>query len=231
MVSPRGSGLDSHDLLILVAAAVSPPGEGGGIREALWEQHRYLLALLKFKTGNDGEAEDLLQETYLAFLRAMERPGGPSAASFRNPTKLRNYLISIALNKLRDHYRGKNSPLRRLEFRSREEAEAWLDGLPSLEPGQDQALADAEEDRERRDAAALAMEGLSGDHRRVLELKFARGLGNGEAAAEMGLGVKALESLLFRAKAAFKKEFLKTAAAANEGRLKSVDLGGEEGDA
>jgi RNA polymerase sigma-70 factor (ECF subfamily) len=238
--------MDSQDLLMLIAAAVFPAGEkeggsggsmpgggapGKGIRESLWEQHRYLLAMLKYKTGNDDEAEDILQETYLAFLRAAEKPGGISAPSFRNPTKLRNYLISIALNKLRDRYRGKGSPKRRLEFRSREEAEAWLDGLPSPEPGQDQVLADAEEDQERRDAAALAMEGLSDDHRRVLELKFVRGLGNPETAAEMGLGVKALESLLFRAKAAFKKEFLKTTAIANEGRGKTVDVGGEEGDA
>jgi RNA polymerase sigma factor (sigma-70 family) len=239
MVPTRGRGMDSQDFLLLIAAAVFPSGEKGGdsgafgadIREALWEQHRYLLAMLKCKTRNDDEAEDILQETYLAFLRAVQKPSGPSASSFRNPTKLRNYLISISLNKLRDRYRGKDSSKRRLEFRSREEAEAWLDGLPSPEPGQDQILADAEEDRERRDTAALAMEGLSGEHRRVLELKFVRGLGNPEAAAEMGLGVKALESLLFRAKAAFKKAFLKTIAAANDGRGKAVDVGGEEGDA
>ncbi|GEM_PF-2562391 len=205
-------------LLSLMAAALE--GRGGpdpGLRERLWEQHRYLLSFLRCRCRDEEEAEDILQESYLAFLASMGRWSDGKGPVFGGERKLRNYLVSIALNKLRDRRRGKDAPARRLEFRSPEEAQAWLDSLPAREASQDEVLAARAEEGERRALVALAMESISAEHRRVLELRFARGLANPEAARELGLGIKALESLLFRAKAAFKKAFIEISAANGNG--------------
>jgi RNA polymerase sigma factor (sigma-70 family) len=217
-------------LMLLALAAESDAGEEGRLRRALWEHHAYLLALLRYKTGSDETAEDLLQETYLSFLRACASPRGASVPRFSDSRKLRNYLTTIALNKVRDHFRGPQSPARRLSFRNAEEADAWLANLPSAEAGHEERLVDEAMARERRNLVALAMEALDERYRRTLELKFAQGLDNPSAAAAMGIGIKALESLLVRAKAAFKKEFLALSAekpgAANEKGPGDVYSGG-----
>jgi RNA polymerase sigma-70 factor (ECF subfamily) len=225
----KGS-MDSASLLIVLLAAVADrgrtaPDEERRLRDALWEHHRYLLSLLRYKTGSDETAEDLLQETYLSFLRnsasrdaiasrgAETSPAEGYPPRFQDSKKLKNYLTTIALNKVRDYFRGPHSPSRRLSFRNPEEAEAWLENLPAREAGQEERLADEAEAAERRNLTAAAMERLPERYRGALELKFARGMDNPAAAAALGLGIKALESLLVRAKAAFKKEFLALSAA------------------
>lgn len=216
-------GSESGLLLILaVLGGDASPEERDVLRERLWEHHRYLLALLRYRTGDEELAEDILQESYAAFLRRGDRP------ALRGDRGLRNYLVSIALNKLRDHFRGKDSPARRKEFRSEEEADAWVEGLASAEEGVEDAMAREEEEAERRRLVALSMEGLSEAHRAVLGLKYAENLGNEEIAARLGLGLKAAESLLFRAKASFRKEFLEISLRANEkasGRVHSMKEG------
>jgi RNA polymerase sigma-70 factor (ECF subfamily) len=208
--SVRASLPGSERTLLLVLAVLGAQGHAGRRgRERLWEHHRYLLALLRYKLADDDLAEDLLQETYAAFLRLAPPP------DFQSDAKLRNYLVSIAMNKLRDHFRGKDSPARRLDFRSRQEAEAWIDNLPSRDEGVEDRLARDAEDGERRALAALAMESLPEAQRRILELKFTHNLGNMEICQRMGLGIKAVESLLFRAKKAFEAKFVSLARKAN----------------
>ena len=55
------------------------------------------------------------------------------------------------------------------------------------------------------------MENLAERYRNILTYKFNANLENAEIAEKMGIGIKAAESLIFRAKAAFKKEFRKLA--------------------
>jgi RNA polymerase sigma factor (sigma-70 family) len=206
--------------ILLLAAQLSADGEeGAGLEKALIAQHHYLLALLRFKTNDDALAEDILQETYLAFLGS-----APDRSRFADETKLKNYLVTIALNKLRDHWR-KEGVVRRHQalFRNQDEADAWLEHLPSAQAGPDGRFLDAEESARLRRAVALAMEGLGDRHRLVLELKFAKDLDNGKIAEALGLGVKAVESLLFRAKAQFRKEFEKTLTEENESAPERVD--------
>ncbi len=215
--------MDPHfSYLIFCLALELDSGEGidPALSKALWDEHQYLLALLVYKLGDDDLAQDILQETYLAFLRSGSRP------RFSDAKKLRNYLVTIALNKIRDYYRSAASPSRRLCFRTEEEADAWLASLPSGEAGPAEGLERELEDRRRQALVALAMEALPQQQRLVLELKFTQGLDNPQAAARMGIGIKALESLLFRAKAAFKKEFIKAGQSANESASRIVPFTG-----
>lgn len=223
-----GARKGSERLFLLVLAALDQgisPEEGQRLRAALWEHHRYLLAMLRYKTGDEDLAEDLLQDTYAAFLRRQDRP------RFSGPEKLRNYLVSIALNKLRDHFRGKDAPRRRFEFRSEEEAESWIESLPSAEAGPEERLAGQAEEEERRALVTLAMEAIPEAHRAALELKFAMDLGNEEIASRLGLGLKAAESLVFRARQSFRKEFMKASLEPNgsaSGRVHSIEEGPDE---
>ena len=200
------------DLVFLSMAADggSASGPASELRQALWDHHRYLLSLLRYKTGSDEIAEDLLQDTYLSFLRNADRP------VFSDSGKLKNYLITIALNKVRDYYRSVGAPSRLIAFKTAEEANAWLENLPSLDSGHAERLVERADAEERRNLVGLVMERLPEKYRSLLEVKFTQGLDNPEAALKLGIGIKALESRLFRAKAAFKKEFLQISLFANE---------------
>jgi RNA polymerase sigma factor CnrH len=220
--------MDSLDLLgriVQALAAFASGEESDALKRRLIEQHHYLLALLRYKTRDDSLAEDLLQESYLAFLSA-----NPDPSRFADGVKLRNYLVTIALNKLRDHWRKEGGAKRRsVLFRSREDLNDWMESLPSNQGDPTKALIDREEDETLSRAVAFAMERLPEGQRRALELKFAKDMDNPSIAEELGLGVKAVESLLFRAKARFRKEFEKTGLGENEAGAERVDYGRDRG--
>ncbi len=208
--------------LSLAADSGSASGVAPELREALWDHHRYLLSLLRYKTGSDEIAEDLLQDTYLSFLRGADRP------AFSDSKKLKNYLITIALNKVRDYYRSAGAPSRRIVFRNVEEADAWLENLPSADSGHEDRLVEYADAEERRHLVGLAMERLPEKYRSLLDVKFAQGMDNPRAALTLGISIKALESRLFRAKSAFKKEFLHLSLSANEKKGSIVNTSGED---
>ncbi len=209
---------------ILLYLSVSPaPGYPSAFTQALLSHHHYLLALLRFKTGDESLAEDLLQETYLAFLSA-----NPDPARFNTDKKLKNYLITIALNKLRSHFRGETGrSMKKTVFRTREDLDLWIENLPSRFPEPSAVLIEREDLAFRDRAVALAMERIPDRQRQVLELKFTKGLENPEIGAALDLGIKAVESLLFRAKAQFKKEFEKIALSENGMPSAALDTGGK----
>lgn len=200
-------------LSLSIIRAGGPGGHASGERgpdvQALVEKHhRYLLALLEYKTGDAETAMDLLQDTYLSFLNAVL--GDSGSGRWSDDAKVRNYLITIALNKVRDHFRAsKRRAGERILFRTGEDMERWLENAASAEPNAAEAMAEADERARFKAYTRLAMERLPDRDRTVLTLKFARDLDNPGIAEEMGLGVKAVESLLFRAKRRFRSEFEK----------------------
>ena len=202
---------------ILAVAGVSG-GDRGILSDRLWSFHGGLLAFLRYRTGSEELAEDLLSETYLAFLKS-----NPPDSTFRDDTALRNYLMTMALNKLRDHYRrAANRPERRLQFRTREELELWLEQLADRDSDPAALVVDADEEGQRRRLVASVMASLPNRYREVLGLKFTQDLANPEIARRLDLGIKAVESLLVRAKAAFRKEF-EAQSLANETAATRVD--------
>lgn len=214
--------LDDNLKTILRSALILAVSESGGngifsedeIEELVNKYHHYLLALLRFKTGNDEVAKELLQETYLSFLGAVSKSG--SRRKFQNESKIKNYLITIALNKVKNHYKKSSVESRRRKvFSSNEEMDACFEKIS--DSGGDSADLLVAEEREQQIKAAtqLTMERISERYRIALDYKFTRGLDNKEIAERMNIGIKAAESILFRAKAAFRKEFRKIAVKEN----------------
>lgn len=138
--------------------------------------------------GNVAVAEDLTQETYLAFVRQLrdEREIASAAA----------WLFGIARHKLVDHYRRQ----RRLEAIGTPWDSQAAEALPA--PGPDPF---AEVSRERvMDALARLPE----SQRIVVVLRELDGLAMDELAAELGKSVHAVESLLARARVNLRRYLL-----------------------
>ena len=133
------------------------------------EHHRPLLAFLRGMVGAD-DAEDCLQETFLAALRAYPRA---------EPRGLRSWLYAIARNKAIDRHRARGHAPRAaggaevLDGAAPEAAPGWLGG---------QAADRAERDAEVWSAVAALPEG----QRAAVLLRFAVDLRYGEIGASLG---------------------------------------------
>jgi RNA polymerase sigma-70 factor, ECF subfamily len=129
------------------------------------------------------EAEDLLQQTFLAALG--------SAGRFRGESSVRTWLFTIA----------RHAAFRARARRDREPLDPVpLDELGRLagwgQPDPEQALMAAE----RRARLMAALESLAPDDREILTLRDLEGHSGEEVAALLGLGVAAMKSRLHRAR-------------------------------
>jgi RNA polymerase sigma-70 factor, ECF subfamily len=150
-----------------------------------------LFRLARHLTGNDDDADDLVQETYARALGA--------GSQFSAGTNLRAWLFRILRNAYIDAYRrARNSPIRA--------------GLKEDEPdtaasGREPLRGDAELDRLRGIVAEdieAALATLSADARTVVVLDL-EGMTEGELAEVMGCSVGTVKSRLSRARAALRE--------------------------
>lgn len=129
-------------------------------------------------TGNDRQADDLLQETYYRFLR--------SNAAFESEDHRRNYLFRIATNLVRDQ-------------RRRPKVE-----LPALERAAETVAAPGETHTDGRAADRIdvtrAMSRLKPRERSLLWMAYAQGRSHEEIAASLGVKAASLKSMLHRAR-------------------------------
>jgi RNA polymerase sigma factor (sigma-70 family) len=143
--------------------------------QALIDEHRApVLGFLRSMVGPDG-AEDCLQETFLAALRAYPRA---------DSTNLRGWLYAIARNKAIDHHRArKTAPdpagdAAALDGAAPGSAPAWLGGA---NPGMN-----------RRDGEVWsAVAGLPDGQRAAVLLRFAVDLRYGEIGVALGCSEEA----------------------------------------
>ena len=133
--------------------------------------------------GARHHADEVVQETWLAAVRRL-RSFDPARGSFAG------WLRAIAANVLRNHFR-------RERRRGRTEA---LAGEPAA------AGAD-EETRHRAEGVALALAALPERYEDVLRAKYLDGLSVADIAAAHGESPKAVESLLTRARQAFREAY------------------------
>lgn len=137
---------------------------------------------IRRRVGDQQTAEDLCSEVFLKALRGIRsftwQGADPGA-----------WLIAIARNRLRDHY--KSARVRREEVRDAST------GTPAVDPRQT-----PERTAVGRDMAlslGRALELLSDDHREVLELRFLHELSVVETATAMERTVGAVKALQYRA--------------------------------
>ena len=153
--------------------------------------HRYfdrLYSLVYNQVGkNQGIAEDIVQETFLAVLK--------SAGKFRGQSKLYTWLCSIAYHKVADFYRRQKRGAKRGEQPpgvSDEELEKIQDSeLPIL------SKIESEETRQVVERALLS---LPADYRQVLIFKYVEQMPVSEISQIMHRSPKSVEGLLTRAR-------------------------------
>jgi len=149
--------------------------------EALPRVYRYLLA----RCGHDVElAEELTQQTFVEALRRR--------SSFDGRSDVVTWLCAIGRNKLVDHYRRAG----REHQRHLRLVGEWTEGRADFWP---------QHDLQSEVQAGLAE--LPGEQRIVLVLRYLDRLSVREIATTIGRSEKATESLLSRAREAFRKAY------------------------
>ena len=136
--------------------------------------------------GDRQTAEDIVQETFLAALEALERYDGRASLS--------TWLCGIARHKLADHWRRRQ----RLE-----QARLALERQPDLTVEPTERL----ERDELRQRVLATLRVLPAHYQQVLTLKYLDRLSGHRLAVYLGLSEDAAESLLARARSAFRQGF------------------------
>jgi RNA polymerase sigma-70 factor (ECF subfamily) len=168
-----------------------------GLREAvlagdeqawrLWydESNVELAGYILWRCGGLREqADEVVQETWLTAVRRLAS-FDPGAGSFAG------WLRGIAVNLLRNRFRRETCRQRRPEASTR-----------TAEPADAEALR-----REQAEAVAIALASLPEHYEAVLRAKYVDGQSMADIAAARGESVKAIESLLTRARAAFRSAY------------------------
>lgn len=141
--------------------------------------------------GRVALAEDLTQETMLAAVRTDRGP--------ESPDSVMPWLYGIARHKLMDHYRKQDRDKRHFGHRIPEHNVPEGDlSLPDLDL----------ESLPVRDAVTATLDALTPRHRAALVLRYLDGCDVPFIAASLGITVEAAESVLVRARSAFRRDYL-----------------------
>ena len=136
------------------------------------------------RCGDRALAEDLAADVVLRAVRETKRAGAVVTPA---------WLTTVARNRLVDHWRSRTREDRRLELAwSNPDPDEWADDGAPLEP----------------DVVQRVMRALAPDHQAVLSLRYLDDLSVAEVAATLGRSVHATESLLARARRAFRISYL-----------------------
>lgn len=162
-------------------------GDRGAFDDLVRRHQAVVYRFARAATRSAEQAEDVLQETFLAAFR--------SADTYRGDASVKSWLLAIARNKVRrlgrpragqpDHF----EPLEVLGQRA-----GW-----GSEGGPEAAAIDDQ----RRERLAAVLEGLNPEDREVLVLRDLEGLPGAEVASMLGVGLAAMKSRLHRARLRF----------------------------
>jgi RNA polymerase sigma-70 factor (ECF subfamily) len=155
----------------------------------LVERHSRSLFRVAFRmTGNENDAEEVVQETFLRAYRNLSR--------FEQRANFGTWLYRIAINCAHDlrRVRQKHDERREPE-REDEEGMERMDTLPSGDPGPDRVVFSREVQRR----VAAAMEGLGQLERAAFVLRHFEGYSIEEIGRTLGLRESATKNSIFRA--------------------------------
>ncbi len=183
--------------------------------EAAFERfsEAYIPALLRFALQRlDGDrdlARELTQSTVCKAIEKLE--------TFRGEAALMTWLCACCRNEIAMHFR-KQGRLRPLE-----EAERAVRDAPGRAPqtGPEGAVLR----KESAELVHLVLDQLPGHYGKALEWKYFHNLPVKEIAERLDLGTKAAESLLTRARVAFKQGYRHLVASANLGAQAPAQMG------
>lgn len=150
-------------------------GNGQAMRELYRAHHRRIYGLALRLTGNVGDAEDVVQETFLRAWRKLDR--------FRGESSFGTWLYRIAVNLCRDL------------ARKRKPTESDAEGATAIEPG----------DVLAREQLQTALAGLPHGYREVVVLHDVLDLAHAEIADVLGIAVGTSKSQLHKARVQLRK--------------------------
>lgn len=140
-------------------------------------------------TGNEDDANDLAQETFVRVFK--------SCRSYRSSEKFSTWLFTIAANLARNHFRWRSRhPNLSLDAENPENELTLGSTLPANSPAPNEAVLAAE----RATAVRLAVQKLPEDLREAIVLCEWEEFSMAEAAAILKATPKAVESRLYRAR-------------------------------
>ena len=152
----------------------------------LVEQHSRPVFRVAYRiTGNEHDADDVVQETFLRVYRQLDR--------FQERANFGTWLHRIAINCALDLLRSRGR-IDRHYGGDPEEAE-MMGAITSSDPQQDRLLLSAE----LRNQVAAAMEKLSGNERTAFVLRHFEGMPVEEIGKTLGIQVNAAKHTIFRA--------------------------------
>ena len=138
--------------------------------------------------SNENEAEDIVQDAFLKFWKK------PEAFDADKGAKFTTWFYRVVTNLAIDHMRRKKP----------QTDPVVLDFMADERESVDEMM----EQHQREEALEVAIQALPERQKAALNLCFYEGLSNKEAAEILGVGVKALESLLMRAKKSLKETMM-----------------------
>lgn len=156
-------------------------GDTAALAEAYDAHHEHVRAFACRLIGDPSEAEDLVQETFLALPEAIR--------AFRGEAALRTFLIGIAVNHARHHVRSA-SRRRAAHTRNAREDEKPPPSTPE----------DRTRRRELAEALTHALDALSYEHRIAIVLVEVEQRTASEAAAIAGAPEATMRTRVFHAK-------------------------------
>jgi RNA polymerase sigma-70 factor (ECF subfamily) len=181
--SPDADALDGADMKKLQA------GHDAALNELMARHATPIFQFLCRMTGNEEDAHDLAQETFVRVFKAKD--------SYRPGLKFSTWLYAIAANIARNHFRWRNRhPSVSLEAENPESERSLAGSLPSNSPAPNEAALASE----RAQAVRVAVNNLPEAMREAIVLCEWEERSLAEAAVILETTPKAIESLRYRAR-------------------------------
>ncbi len=150
--------------------------------------------------GDNDEAADLTQETFISAYRAFDR--------FRGDSKVYTWLYQIAINHCRNRLRQRGRT-RMLQIESLDQRREWensADETPREIPDLTHAPHAILEDKELRERIMAAVASLPPEYREVVVLREIQGLSDNEIADATRLSLDNVKTRLSRARAMLRRK-------------------------
>jgi RNA polymerase sigma-70 factor (ECF subfamily) len=160
-----------------LAIARAKGGDSGGFRSLVERHSRAVFRLAYRMTGNESDAEDIVQETFLRAYKQLNR--------YESRSSFSTWLYRIASNCAVDLIRAR---------KVRQPVEV-PETLPARDPDPDRMLYSSEVQRR----VTEAMDDLSGQERTAFVLRHFEGLSIEEIGRSLGVGENAAKHSIFRA--------------------------------
>jgi RNA polymerase sigma-70 factor (ECF subfamily) len=170
----------------LVAIARVRAGDGEGFRTLVDRHSRSVFRLAYRMTGNEADAEDVVQETFLRAYRQL--------ASYEERSSFSTWLYRIAANYALDLIRSKRRTVEQQSPQD-EEGRDMFDQIAGAAPSPDRLLFSVEVKRRFQ----AAMSELTDQERAAFEMRHFEGMSIEQIGSVLELGDSATKNSIFRA--------------------------------